>query len=39
MGLAVGGLIRGRGGLYAGQKRTSETTDIMRKNENLYFNK
>ena len=33
MGLSAGGLIRGgRGGLYAGHKKVSEGTDIVRQN-------
>ena len=39
MDLSAGGLIRGRGGLYAGQKKASETTDMIRQNENLYLKK
>ena len=39
MGLSAGGLTRGWGELICGSKKASETTDIIRQNENLYLKK
>ena len=42
MGLSAGRLIHGGGGgggLYAGHKKVSDRTDIVRQNENLYLRK
>ena len=37
MGLSAGGLSMGGGLICGSQKRASETTDIIRQNENLYL--
>ena len=37
MGVSTGGLIRG--GLICESKKVSETTDIIRQNENLFLRK